>query len=163
MSNITLPEKNKVEKIRFWEDVSKNNISRSFDELKERLIPDGTTIYLFGIHVHNGRVIIKNHGIPVEAVAVWDDSDYYRTELQRVDITLIDGSKEFIRVHLRKRKVDGKASKFDFYIDSYNIWSTDLNEAYALFNKAKQGAIIKARRQIEQEYKEKLEGLSVMF
>lgn len=106
MSNITLPEKNKVEKIRFQEDVSKNNISRSFDELKERLIPESTTIYLFGIHVHNGRVIIKNHGIPVEAVAVWDDSDYYRTELQRADITLIDGSKEFIRVHLRKRKVD---------------------------------------------------------
>ena len=163
MSNLTLPAENKIKNICFWEDVSKDSINCSFDELKERMIPDGTIVYLVSVHVHNGKVMIKNNGILVEAVAVWDFSDYYRTQLQWADITLIDGSKKFIRVHLRKRKVDSKASKFDFYKDSYNIWSTDLNEAYVLFNKAKENAIIEARKQIEQEYKEKLERVNSMF
>lgn len=163
MSNITLPAENKVKEIRFWEDVSKDSIICSFDKLEEQLIPDGTTVYLFGVHAHNGRVIIENNGMPAEAVAEWDTREYYRTQLQRADITLTDSSKEFIRVHLRKRKVDGNASQFDFYKDRYNIWSTNPNEAHILFNKAKQDAIIKARMQIEQEYKEKLERLNSMF
>ena len=163
MSNLTLPAKNKIKNICFWEDLSKDSINCSFDELKERMIPDGTIVYLFSVHVHNGKVMIKNNGMPVEAVAVWDKSYHYRTQLQRADITLTDGSIESIKVHLKKRKVDGTTSQFDFYKDGYNIWSTDLNKAYVLFNKAKENAIIEARKQIEQEYKEKLEKLNSMF
>ena len=163
MSNLTLPAENKIKNICFWEPPSNDNINCSFDELKERMIPDGTIVYLFSVHVHNGKVMIKNNGMPVEAVAVWDKSYYYRTQLQWANITLTDGSIENIIVHLKKRKVDGTTSQFDFYKDEYNIWSTDPNKAYVLFNKAKENAVIEARKQIEQEYKEKLERLNSMF
>ena len=163
MSNFTLPAKNKIKNICFWEGLSHDNINCSFDELKERIIPEGTIVYLFSVHVNRGRVIIKNNGMLTEAVAVWDKNYYYRTQLQRADITLKDGSIESIKVHLKKRKVDGTTSQFDFYKDGYNIWSTDLNKAHVLFNKAKENAVIEARKQIDQEYKEKLERLNSMF
>ena len=40
MSNFTLPAKNKIKNICFWEGLSKDSINCSFDELKERMIPD---------------------------------------------------------------------------------------------------------------------------